>query len=376
MGRPRILLVTHSLASGGTERVAVYLANGLSDTFEVVLLNIGSPEDRTGLTAMLESSVDRVVLDRRGGSRAAEMAASLPALRRAVRALRPDLVLATGNNNSLFALAGHLANPNPRGRFAVKLTNPIVRARDNRFRRTFRSALYRRVFERCARVLVLSEGERREVASLYPALAPRLVTVANPYVTPAMLAVGDARAARSDAAQARNFIALGRLHPQKNYPLMLRAWRRAGLADKRLLIAGDGGLRAQLEREAEALGIAGSVEFLGYRPDVPALLAESRCLLLSSDYEGLPAVALEAFAAGLPVVTTESFPAARELIGGAPGSVVVPLRDEEALAAAIRRVSTEAMPDPGSLQARTRPYTIEAAVQSHAEALSAALAED
>jgi glycosyltransferase involved in cell wall biosynthesis len=147
-----------------------------------------------------------------------------------------------------------------------------------------------------------------------------------------------ARAA--DAAAPPLVLALGRLHPNKGFDLLLAAV--AETRDVRLAIAGDGPLRGSLERLAAALGIAGRVDFLGWREDVPELLAGADLLVCPSLHEPLGNVVIEAWSAGLPVVATRSAgPAA--LIEDEATGLLVPLPSEpgggpQALAMAIERL--------------------------------------
>lgn len=103
------------------------------------------------------------------------------------------------------------------------------------------------------------------------------------------------------------WLAVGRLEEQKDYPTMLAAMVRAlGLRpDARLLVVGVGPLQDALEREAGVLGLGDAVRFLGIRKDVPALMSAADGYLMSSAWEGLPMVLLEASAAGLPIVATD-----------------------------------------------------------------------
>jgi glycosyltransferase involved in cell wall biosynthesis len=137
-------------------------------------------------------------------------------------------------------------------------------------------------------------------------------------------------------------IAIGRLTGQKNLSLLLRtlALLREDPGTLVLLIVGEGEERARLEQEARELGIEASVRFLGVRHDVPELLQAADLFVMSSLWEGLPMVLLEAMAAGVPCVSTA--------VGGIPEAVrdeeealLVPPGDPAALAAAIRRALTE-----------------------------------
>ena len=101
----------------------------------------------------------------------------------------------------------------------------------------------------------------------------------------------------------------------------------------------------------------------GFAEDVLPWLHAADLLVLSSDYEGLPAVVLEALACEVPVVTTDCFEAARSLLADAPGCAVVPIGDTAALARAID-VSL-AGPATGGLASLARDYEVSAAVAAH-----------
>jgi glycosyltransferase involved in cell wall biosynthesis len=135
-------------------------------------------------------------------------------------------------------------------------------------------------------------------------------------------------------------LALGRLHPNKGFDLLLEAL--AATRDVDLWIAGDGPLRAQLERLATRLGVSERVRFLGWRDDVPALLARADLLVCPSLQEPLGNVVIEAWSAGLPVVATAS-DGPTGLIEDGESGILVPLPGDPgggpvALARAIERV--------------------------------------
>jgi len=100
-------------------------------------------------------------------------------------------------------------------------------------------------------------------------------------------------------------VAVGALSPQKNYPLMLNSLSKIKEKNFRLMIAGEGFLRSELEALVIDLGIEKKVEFLGNIDYVPQLLSVSDVFLMSSDWEGLPISLLEACAAGLPCVVSD-----------------------------------------------------------------------
>jgi glycosyltransferase involved in cell wall biosynthesis len=144
-------------------------------------------------------------------------------------------------------------------------------------------------------------------------------------------------------------LALGRLHPNKGFGLLLEALVQT--RDVRLVIAGDGPLRGSLERLAGTLGIADRVSFLGWCEEVPELLASADFLVCPSLHEPLGNIVIEAWSAGLPVVATASDGPAG-LIEDEVSGLLVPLPGHpgggpQALAYAINRL----VRDPG-LRAR------------------------
>jgi glycosyltransferase involved in cell wall biosynthesis len=132
---------------------------------------------------------------------------------------------------------------------------------------------------------------------------------------------------------------LARLEPEKGHSTLLDAFARvrASCRSVSLLLIGDGGERSLLMRQAEELGLNGSVRFLGARADVPELLSSCDIVALPSRREGLPMAILEAMAAGKPVVATAVGSVPSVVQDGHTGLLVRP-NDVEALATALERL--------------------------------------
>ncbi len=127
-----------------------------------------------------------------------------------------------------------------------------------------------------------------------------------------------------------------RLVEQKGVTYGLQAFAQvsAQMPEARLLIAGDGPLRESLEQEAQALGLADCVQFLGWRDDVDRLMSAFDLLLMPSLWEGFGLVILEAMARQLPVVAT-AVSAIPEIVVDGETGLLVPARDVDALAGAM-----------------------------------------
>lgn len=102
-------------------------------------------------------------------------------------------------------------------------------------------------------------------------------------------------------------IACGRLNKQKNIPMLLKAFASVAPEhpDAELRIYGEGPLKDELIAMTKRLGIESAVRFMGFSGNMSEVYKQARLLLLSSDYEGLPNVMLEALASSVPVVSTD-----------------------------------------------------------------------
>jgi glycosyltransferase involved in cell wall biosynthesis len=135
------------------------------------------------------------------------------------------------------------------------------------------------------------------------------------------------------------WLAVGRFEIAKDYPTMLRAFARVHERhrDAVLLIVGRGSLQPETEALARALGLGEAVRLLGVRSDVPRVMSAADAYVMSSAWEGMPMVLLEAGAAGLPIVATTVGGNHEVVVDGRTG-FLVPARDEAALANAMMRL--------------------------------------
>lgn len=142
----------------------------------------------------------------------------------------------------------------------------------------------------------------------------------------------------------KTIVGAGRLSRQKNFPLLIRAF--AHVTDKfpeyKLVIYGKGDLLEPLKGLATELGVSDRVEFPGFCTDMPERLEKASAFVLSSDYEGMPNVLMEAMASGLPCVSTDcGGGGARFLIQNGENGILVPQRDEGALASAMEKILSD-----------------------------------
>jgi len=160
------------------------------------------------------------------------------------------------------------------------------------------------VYSRFDRIVAVSELVAANLKCWIPTVASRLHVIPNSVPVP-KLKVNE-RAIDPDFA---TVLFAGRLERAKGIDILLEAFADVTIPSK-LLLAGEGSLRAVLEEQAVELGIHNRVEFLGFRLDLQHLMAQADCVVLPSLWEGLPMVILEAMALGTPVIASK--------VGGIP----------------------------------------------------------
>jgi hypothetical protein len=178
-----------------------------------------------------------------------------------------------------------------------------------------------------ARVVAMAEPARAEIIHEMGIDPARVVTIDNASMTLAETErLAHARDATARTRPGRHYLAVGRLAAQKNFRLLIDAFARIATARDSLTIVGEGADRGALERQAAALGIVDRLAMPGHINPIDPYLAEADALVLSSDYEGLGIVVIEALAAGLQVVATDCGPNMAMLVEEA--GRLVPIRDQ------------------------------------------------
>jgi glycosyltransferase involved in cell wall biosynthesis len=158
----------------------------------------------------------------------------------------------------------------------------------------------------------------------------------------------------------------GRLEPQKDVGLALKTIQALNkLSPVHLTLLGNGSLRDWVDGQIAAMGLKEQVTRPGHVPAIDFYLAKADVLLLTSHYEGQPAVAGEALARGVPVVSTDCCTMLGEMITVPEAGRIVKSRTPEDLAAALLAVCKEPPPPRENLRALVARFTPEACARAY-----------
>lgn len=367
-----VSIILYNLGLGGVASVAANLANGFTERgieTELLVCAKGCPgEDK--IKAAISENVSVHYFVPTSGIRLRDLFRGFIKMGLYLRKTKPKVVLSSGNNVNFFsALLVKFYCPDST-RLFVKTTNPVVTPQDNILVKLIRHICCAFIFRSYDGILSLSKEESTILRESFPEASDNLVTVNNPLITDDFSPKVTQVANCCEKISPKNLIAVGRLHHQKRFDVLLHAFAKVrNDVDCRLTILGEGRERSKLQALSVRLGIAHLIQMPGFVSDVLEQLARADLFVLSSDFEGLPGVVLEALAVNCPVVATDCFPSARALLETATRCYVTPIGDADALASAIYD-SLNKRDNTMELSHLTAKYRVSAAVDSHIDALN------
>jgi glycosyltransferase involved in cell wall biosynthesis len=359
----RLSIFLPSLAGGGAERAICGIANGLAargvDTTLVLGMAQGPYMD------IVHPAVRVVDLG------APSTLQALPRLARHLHRTRPaSLLAAMSHANVVAALAHRLSASQARLVLSerVNLSSVFDAHRELRTRATL--ALMRRTYPWADHVVAVSEGVAQDLTRHVAVPPHRVVTIYNPVVDEHLLAQAAAAPAHPWLASGSVpvVLAAGRLIAQKDFATLIDAFAKLRQGRRaRLLILGEGELRAPLMAQAARLGVAEDVALPGFEPNPFAAMRAASVFVLSSRFEGLPGVLIQAMACGARVVSTDCPSGPREVLEGGRWGALVPVGDAARLASAIAAALDDAHPP--EVRLRAGFFSAQAAVDAYAKVL-------
>ena len=283
----KILFYIGILCGGGAERVIVNLANFFSeDGNETLIINSYPAEDQYKAS----ESVRRVFLEDKHLKKSfiRKNLSYVKKLRKILKEEKPDV------------LVSFMAEPNFRSIIAArKLKVKTVISVRNDPKKEYPTFLYRflarRLYKRADGIVFQTD----EAMQFFSEKIRKKSAVIMNSVDPVFF---------NTQKTAEDYcVAVGRLTAQKNYPMMIKAFRNIleDFPDKKLFIYGEGELKDSIYNLIIEEGVAENIKIAGRTDNVPDVLSRAEVFLMTSDYEGMPNALLEAMAAGVPVICTD-----------------------------------------------------------------------
>jgi len=359
----KLAFFLQDLAGGGAERVMLTLAGGFADrghAVDLVLVRAEGP--------CLDDLPANVRLVTLGTKRTAF---SIAGLARYLRKERPRALFSALVHVNIAAILAARLSGARRPRVIITEHNQIARnaarARSPLIHLAHRAVS--EVYPLADEIVAVSAGVAESLAAYGALDRGRLRVVPNPVVTPSLHRKAGAETPHPwfGADQPPIILGVGRLTAQKDFANLLRAFamlRRTRPA--RLVILGEGPARQDLQRLIAELDLTEDVDLPGFAANPYAYMARAAVFVLSSAWEGLPTVLIEAMACGTPVVATDCPSGPSEILMAGRFGELVPVNDPAALSAAMMR-TLDKPPPRSMLCARADDFSLEQAVDRYSE---------
>lgn len=297
----------------------------------------------------------------------------LPALVQYLQQQQPDVLLAAKTSPNLAALWARRLAGVPTRVVVSEHTNfsqeILQHTRKWQWHWRFMSTVVHNLYPWADAIVAVSNGVADDLSVTSDLPRERVTTIYNPVVTPALQDLAHAPldhpwfAPKSPPV----IVAAGRLASQKDFPTLLKAIARVlKVRDVRLIVLGEGKGRAALQSLAQQLGITAHLDLPGFVDNPFAYMARAALFVLSSAFEGLANVLIEAMACGCPVVSTDCPSGPREILADGAYGPLVPVGDDATLAQAIL-TTLDTVPNRDKLRTRAAEFSVERAVDRYVD---------
>jgi len=327
----RVAFFLYALGGGGAERVMLNLARGFVERGILLDLVVGKAQG-----PLVSEIPDGVRLVNLGATR---LRRSLFRLIRYLRSEKPCALLSATTPVNLVALwAKHLSRSPVRVVIAIHNTFSQQVARDSRAGGRLMTLLAKWTFPRADAVVAVSRGAAEDFSRSIGFPEEKVRVIYNPVVLPSMFARAREPVEHPWFAPGEPpvILGVGRLTEQKDFGNLVRAFQAVRQEKQaRLMILGEGEDRPEIEKLVHALGLQEDVCMPGFVDNPYKYLASCDLFVLSSRWEGLPTVLIEALALGTPVVSTDCPSGPIEILENGRLGRLIPINTPDLLADAI-----------------------------------------
>lgn len=322
MEKNKIVIVTRNLLGGGAERVIAQLSNFFVEQGkECGIITI----DADDIFYKLDPRVTVKAIGRKSDNKVVDRILRYREVRRNIRKEAPDLVLSFPEEIGIYVLAALLGTGIPV--YVSERNNPWVMP-DSKITRNLRTLLYP-----FAAGLIFQTEMAKSFFS--ESIQKKGVVLPNPVEA-------DRIPVQYTGEREKVIVGAGRLFHQKNFPLLIGAFAKFSKDHPEyiLRIFGEGYLLEDLRMLSKNLGVQDKVELPGKSATLLADMNSAAMFVLSSDYEGMPNVLLEAMCMGMPVISTDCPSGGpKELIEDGVNGLLVPVGNVDAMYQAMEKMA-------------------------------------
>ena len=222
------------------------------------------------------------------------------------------------------------------------------------------------------KVVAASSGIANELEKTFKLAKDKIEVIYNPVVSPEILEKSQQEVKHLwfQENEVPIFLAVGRLAPQKDFKTLLYSFAKVRSQKvSRLVILGEGEQRSALEALIRKLNLDNDVDLPGFVDNPYAYMNKAHALVLSSVWEVLPTVLIEALACGCAVISTDCDHGPREILAEGQYGALVPVGDINALADAMINTIAQS-PDRQALQAYAQKFSIKSSTDRYKEVLA------
>ena len=332
--RPHIAIYLYSLGGGGAERVIMNLIHNFVQLGLKIDLVLNTKAGSPYLSIM---PPEARILELKVGYKK-----GLPKLISYLRQEQPQALLSSVHYNTEIAvLAKRLSRVSTKVvvREANHLSTKTLNSQD--IKEHLAPLATKLIYPWADKIVAVSEGVAKDLAHITGLPLSRIKVIYNPTVTPELFNKSQEPLDHPwfKAGEPPVILGVGRLETQKDYPTLIRAFAKVQkIQSARLMILGSGQEQSRLNQLVNELGLEKDVAMPGFVKNPYNYMKQAAVLVLSSAWEGLPNVLIEAMALDTPVVATNCPSGPEEILAGGKYGKLVPVGDEDKMTEAILSV--------------------------------------